>query len=321
LGQLFVTKRPDLTQILYEQSIDPNEIATIIRGQHTTPLYNGLIHSSLDMDRMDYLIRDAIGTGVPFGRIDIDYLLDHLDADSEGRLGLEPKAVTAAEHFMLARYLMSKVVYFHKTVFAFEALLRQILFLLRKENSLWRDGDTVKEFAINDFHFSRFHDAYIDGLIDEAAGRYDTLGVLCKSLRLRRPPELLVEYRNLERVDGKRSEEAIRFQTRRKDKLKPLAEKHGIPQECFLWEDPKDLSLEKVGPFVGISGQLQPEEKEELLLVIETNGTSHPLIEDSNSLIHHLSQLRLRTTRLYLVESDEANINAVRDEVQEWSRP
>ena len=58
---------------------------------------------------MDYLIRDAIGTGVPFGRIDLEYLLTHLDADKDGKLGLEPKAATAAEHFMhLVRWARTK---------------------------------------------------------------------------------------------------------------------------------------------------------------------------------------------------------------------
>ena len=169
--------------------------------------------------------------------------------------GSSQKAATAAEHFMLARYFMHKVVYFHKTIFAFETLLRQILFLLRREGLLWADGKAIKNIVADDEQFSSFHDGFIDGLIAQQVARSDTLGLLCRCLHLRRCPVLLQEYRTLERRDGPRSEDVIRFQTRRKDRLATLAGQHGIPIECFLWEDPKDVSLEKVGPFVGIASQ------------------------------------------------------------------
>lgn len=324
LGQLLVTGRPDLTSLLSRNGFDPAEIAKIFRGAHDRPTYNDLIHSSLDLDRMDYLIRDAIATGVPFGRIDLEYLLTHLDADKNGKLCLEPKATTAAEHFMLARYFMSKVVYFHKTVFAFEALLRQILFLLRRAGRLWPDGHAIRGIVANDAEFARFHDGALDGLIDEQAQRTDSLGLLCRSLRLRRRPILIKEFRTLDRKNGPRSEDVIRFQTRRGDRLPALAARHGIPIECFLWEDPKDISLEKVGPFMGIASALRPEETEELLRIVAADGTSRPLITDENSLVHHLSPLRLRTTRLYVVVGDEGRdadkVRAIREEVQGWGR-
>jgi HD superfamily phosphohydrolase len=321
LGQLLVTGRSDLTALLSRNGFDPAEIAKIFRGAHGRPTYNDLVHSSLDLDRMDYLIRDAISTGVPFGRIDLEYLLTHLDTDKNGKLGLEPKATTAAEHCMLARYFMSKVVYFHKTVFAFEALLRQILFLLRRDGRLWPDGQAIRRVVTDETQFARFHDGYIDALIDEVAARTGSLSLLCRCLRLRRRPLLIKEFRTLERKNGPRSETVIRFQTRRGDRLPDLAARHGIPIECFLWEDPKDISLEKVGPFVGITSELRPEETEELLRIVAADGTSRPLITDENSLVHHLSPLRLRTTRLYVVTDeplDAGKTRAIRDEVEGW---
>jgi HD superfamily phosphohydrolase len=326
LGQLLVTGRSDLTALLASGGFDPKEIAKIFRGEHTRHIYNDLIHSSLDFDRMDYLMRDSIGTGVPFGRIDLEYLLNHLGADNEGRLGLEPRAATAAEHFMLARYFMTKVVYFHKTVFGFEALMRHVLFLLRREKRLWEDGTAIKAVVSSEQEFSKFHDDYVDSVIDQRAGYADTLGLLCQSLRLRRQPVLLWEARELVRKDGPQSAAAIRFQTRRKDQLSDLAKRNGIPLECFLWEDPKDLSLEKAGPFVGIASGLHPEEADEMLRIVEANGNSSPLITHENSLVHHLSALRLRTTRLYVVgldksqAADREKFEALRKEVEDWTK-
>jgi hypothetical protein len=227
---------------------------------------------------------------------------------------------------MLARYFMSKVVYFHKTVFGFEALMRHVLFLLRKEGLLWPDGDAIKRIVRDEGEFAQFHDDYVDGVIDQQARRGDALGLLCKSLRQRLPPVLLWEFRELSQKGGARPEPVVRFQTRRKDRLADLANRHAIPLECFLWEDPKDVSLEKVGPFVGIASELGPDETEELLRIIEKDGTSRPLISHEDSLVHHLSHLRLRTTRLYVVgldkdkEGERQKIEAIRQEVVDWTR-
>ena len=318
LGRLIVTQRADLREVL-EPGFDPEEIADIFCGRHNRPIYNGLVHSTLDLDRMDYLVRDAIATGVPVGRVDIEYLVSHLDADRDGNLGLEPKAATAAEHFMLARYFMSKVVYLHKTVFGFESLMRQVLFLLRREGALWADGTAIEEVVQDNRTFSDFHDGTIDRLIDDKVGRGDTVGRLCTALRLRRPPALLREFRALQRKGDVAPEDMTRFRTRVQDQLPDLATESGIAIECFLWENPKDVSLEKVGPFVGVTDNLTPEETGELLRVVKGDGTSEPLIADRNSLVHHLSGYSLRTTRLYVVEDDDRKLAAVRERVRAWT--
>src|SRR5438046_3014270 len=69
IGQIVIARRKDVAVELEAAGIDPHEIASIIRSEHSKPAYNRLIHSSLDMDRMDYMVRDSLGTGVPYGRI------------------------------------------------------------------------------------------------------------------------------------------------------------------------------------------------------------------------------------------------------------
>jgi 16S rRNA U516 pseudouridylate synthase RsuA-like enzyme len=60
------------------------------------------------------------------------------------------------------------------------------------------------------------------------------------------------------------------------------------------------------------------------LRIVEKDGMSQPLISHENSLVHHLSHQRLRTTRLYVVgldkEADREKIEAVRQEVVAWTR-
>jgi hypothetical protein len=60
LGQLLVTGRADLTTTLKSAGFDPTEIAKIFKGEQDRHIYNDLIHSSLDFDRMDYLLTAAL---------------------------------------------------------------------------------------------------------------------------------------------------------------------------------------------------------------------------------------------------------------------
>ena len=59
LSAFIVTTRKDITSVLDAAGVDPADIASIIRGQHSQPRYNQLIHSTLDLDRMDYLEEQA----------------------------------------------------------------------------------------------------------------------------------------------------------------------------------------------------------------------------------------------------------------------
>jgi HD superfamily phosphohydrolase len=90
-------------------AIDPEELCTVIRGTH--PL-SAIIHGSLDVDRMDYLLRDAYYTGAPYGTVDAQRLIRHLIRTDEGII-LDENGVNAAESLLIARTLMRPTVYYH----------------------------------------------------------------------------------------------------------------------------------------------------------------------------------------------------------------
>jgi HD superfamily phosphohydrolase len=58
--------------LLRDAGVDPAELCTVVRGRH--PL-SGIIHGDLDVDRMDYLLRDAYYTGAPYGTVDAQRLI------------------------------------------------------------------------------------------------------------------------------------------------------------------------------------------------------------------------------------------------------
>ena len=94
-------------------------IGDLIQGRSASPL-QGLISGSLDLDKIDYLSRDAHMCGVPYGTVDVDRLLATLTlVETEpGRyeVGVLEKGVSALESLLFAKYQMYRNVYWHHAV-------------------------------------------------------------------------------------------------------------------------------------------------------------------------------------------------------------
>jgi hypothetical protein len=94
-------------------------VGDLIAGRSASPL-QGLISGSLDLDKIDYLSRDARMCGVPYGTVDVDRLLGSLTLvpHAEGRLevGVHEKGVSALESLLFAKYQMYRNVYWHHAV-------------------------------------------------------------------------------------------------------------------------------------------------------------------------------------------------------------
>jgi HD superfamily phosphohydrolase len=94
-------------------------VGDLIAGRSASPL-QGLISGSLDLDKIDYLSRDARMCGVPYGTVDVDRLLGSLTLvpHGDGRLevGVHEKGVSALESLLLAQYQMYRNVYWHHAV-------------------------------------------------------------------------------------------------------------------------------------------------------------------------------------------------------------
>ena len=322
IGQIVITERLDVAGTLTGSGFDPEEIAKIIRGEHNNPVYNQLIHSSLDVDRMDYLVRDSLGTGVPYGHIDINYILNNLDVAPDGEIVVTHKAAAAVEHFLVARYFMHKTVYMHKTTFAFEALMRHILFLLREKGKICRDGNEVEEMVRGD-EFLDFHDGYIDRIVDDCLRKRQPkeAAILCEALRRRLPPKLVHEETVLRHESQDRGERYALFVKDRSQRIKDLAKEFHVEPYRWIWEDPKNISFESLGPFVALSQSedIKPEETRELVRIKDADGTIRKLVEEKNSIIHHLSQLRLTMSRLYVVGPvSKDQLGKIRTKVLSW---
>lgn len=103
-----------------------NLALTIFNNKHPKKFLHQLVSGQLDMDRMDYLMRDSFYAGVVEGAIGTERIIKMLNV-CNGQLVVEAKGIYSVEKFLIARRLMYWQVYFHKTVIAAENLLLKTL--------------------------------------------------------------------------------------------------------------------------------------------------------------------------------------------------
>lgn len=114
-----------------------DRVAAILGDRYFLRYIARLLGSDVDIDRGDYILRDAIQTGVAYGRYDIDWLVSTLTigfADTKPVIGFDiGKGPRAVEQFLIARRALHDTVYFHKAVRSAEGMVGHLLELIRKE--------------------------------------------------------------------------------------------------------------------------------------------------------------------------------------------
>lgn len=116
---------------------------SIFKGEYLQkPFLHQLISGELDMDRLDYLMRDSFYTGVSEGIVGVDRIIHMLNV-KDGDLVVEEKGIYSVEKFLVARRLMYWQVYLHKTVIAADALLVSIL---QRARELAKEGHALGSY-------------------------------------------------------------------------------------------------------------------------------------------------------------------------------
>lgn len=127
----------------------PDAVLALITGQSRRPL-QGLISGSIDLDKIEYLKRDATMCGVPYGEIDVDRLLNSLvvvqPPDQVGPgIGVHEKGLSALESLLFAKYQMYRNVYWHHAVRSATAMYKRLVAVAIDTGAV--DGDRVAHFT------------------------------------------------------------------------------------------------------------------------------------------------------------------------------
>lgn len=145
--------------------VDPNQVAGLIKGESPDPEYftvdgvnyfpilSQLVSSEMDCDRMDYLLRDSYFCGVSYGKFDLDWIIDNLrcaPVDGKAFLAISERAVSTFDDFLLCRFHMFLMVYFHYKAVCLEKMLGRYF---NSSNNEYSIPANIEEYLEHDDHF------------------------------------------------------------------------------------------------------------------------------------------------------------------------
>ncbi len=192
--------------VLNKYGMDHKKIADIIKGSVSSKKYlSQLLDSAIDVDQLDYLIRDAYYTGVAYGMIDYNRFIQTLTISNDN-LAVEKKGVGVIENILMARTLMYSSVYFHKTVRIAELMLSKAIELVENAdpfeifkltdgemiNELKKMGDLQREIATRLKYRKLYKKAYSIGLSDLGENQMEIIKKL-DNFEFRRQKEIEFE--------------------------------------------------------------------------------------------------------------------------------
>lgn len=129
----------DLGKIFEENSLDISRVARHIKGETNL---GAALNNEIDVDRMDYLVRDAHYTGVPLS-VDLVRLI-HEMRFLDGKLVINSGGIRAAESLLLSRFMMHPTVYYHHVTRIAEAMC------VRAVECMIEDGFDAKKLSVMD---------------------------------------------------------------------------------------------------------------------------------------------------------------------------
>ncbi|WP_407454132.1 HD domain-containing protein [Methanobrevibacter sp.] len=266
----FVVTKTSMKDLL-EEKFDVNEIIDIVNGKgHLGPIVSG----ELDVDRMDYLLRDSHNTGVAYGVIDYERIISNLKLDDG--LILDIKGVQAAEGALVSRYFMYPSVYQHHTTRIVNSMFRRAL------------KKVIDEGIIDENNIYKYDDAELIGTFRHCDNKF------ANDIMFR-----LDERRIMKRV------KSIRL-----DNFKHPEKMYKINQETLRKaeeEIAEDYDLDKDYVFINIA---EYPRFDEMKTQVSVEDKLYPLTEISN-IIGALSKARFNIPDIsvYVKEEEKSKFN------------
>ena len=304
VGREVLSEDSELKGLLEENGISPEQIWSVFMRTNPNQPFANLVSSDLDADRIDYLLRTAHHSGLPYGTVDLDYLISQMRLDGGSKICITQKAVRAADHMLLCRYFDYLQVSFHKTVAAFELVLKDVISALLRDGFLSCSKQDVTHM-ISDGRWYEFDDIHLLELIREYSRKSmrEIDKLKAEAILQRNPPRMVFQKEFLEgRKDGVENDRytmAHRLLSLKKNDCARDMKIEG--RRWYIWS--RKMELTKVGSHAS-SGSGE-EQAVRVLNSVEA-ADSVPIATCERSLMSVMSNYANYMIRLYvLLKPDE----------------
>ena len=292
-----------ITRILESYGLDINLISKIIKGDSPYLIANQLMHSDLDADRMDYLLRDAYYTGIKYGQFDRDYILANLVTYGAGKqdraFGIRESAIHAVEDFLIARFSWYSQVIKNQGSAKFDIMASHITRALLEKDLIFQFQDLLSMIEKRDERFFWWNDVYFISRCQEL--RYQKaiedprIAELTEMLLYRRAPKTvhhpLFEHRISSPQEEREREKRVHKISVFVRELENIIKKHGTGKEWLLADIPERDVVFTTGLrrlLKGRSGVNLYQERDPVK-VVSKEGKPSLLVERENTLMKILS--------------------------------
>ena len=308
VGRKILEEDAEIGTILCQEPYTPKTIHSIFTRAHTEPThlprFANLISSDLDADRIDYLLRTALHTGLPYGSVDIDYLISQMTLDSSAQICLTPNAIRTVEHFLIGRYFDYQQVNFHKTVAGFEWLLQDVVMELLKrkiidcsETGVSRMVESGEWYSLDDINvFEAIR--HLESVTHECP-LTESMKLKLQAITRRIPPKHIgsIEFR-APRGDLKTYNRNFTDLSRVADQL---SEEFNIDRQLWHVWGSRPTDMTKVGVSIPVSSSASDPDALGQSVFISEADTTRPINEINRSLMNTLARDSLYSTRLYVL--------------------
>ena len=178
---IILSKDTEINKILSISNTLAEDVASIISHSNKYPLLEQLVSSQLDVDRMDYLSRDAYFTGAAYGHIDYYRILRSMKIENN-KLCVRASGVHSIESYLMSRYHMYFQVYYHPVSRSYETILESIY---KRIKDLVDEGKEIDAYidtflkVISDnsdvLSYIELDDAYVNGFIKQLTKSNDEI--------------------------------------------------------------------------------------------------------------------------------------------------
>ena len=330
LGRAIIKYDPELDSIFKDAPYLKENILDLYSRQDPE-LLTSIIDSDLDCDRLDYLVRTAHHSGLPYGNVDIEYIVSQTCVDSEGKLCLTRKALRAADHFLISRYFDYTQMTYHKTVAGLELVLQEVIRALLERGDLNLSREWLLD-AIQNGSFAFVDDNLVFSKMKEtlrrltSSSRDQVLKKQIESIIYRRPPKVVWTMQQFTSRDDEASNHELYLELIR-NKIPDLASRFSIDRRLwYLWE--KKLPITAIGSKIAVaqlekSGLDTFEKAERAVRILKPMSTgasaqSQPIFEFKHSLVKLLSNYEYSGIRLFVdIESSRGTAPFSRQEIMD----